>query len=301
MSKQFLAGQVRDFAPDVEHTRTVEFVASTATRDRHRTVLNQQNWRLDNFSRNPVIGYQHNVYGDECNPPNPDDVIGKGAARMEGGQLIVRITFEPADLNPLAEKVFRKVMFGTLNAVSVGFTEVGQGRYGEGREARGGPEETYYFEGQELLEVSVVNIPSNPDAVKRHLRDSTARAMMFIKRALPEFSFSDIERLTVGEVVRSLGRQAGEELPPAEALEVTPEAATVAEELVEHPGDPPPTPEPAPLRLHPDDLDEIVRRVREAGVPAAEVPASPIPTPSLADVRATLRAAASELMGAPTG
>lgn len=199
-------GYARKLADDVEKTRTITFVASTATRDRHRTVLNQDNWQLDNFARNGIIGYQHNVYGDNlCTPPSPDDVIGKGRAYVEGGELLVDITFEPADINPQAEKIFRKLLFGSLNAVSVGFLPIGQGRWGVGDEAAGGKNETYYYAGQELLETSVVNLPSNPDAVGRALRDQTSNALMFVKRALgADYSFSDIEGMQVGDVLRLL-------------------------------------------------------------------------------------------------
>ena len=48
-------------------------------------------------------------------------VIGRGAARVENDQLIVAITFETVDLNPVADKVFRKILVGTINAVSVFF------------------------------------------------------------------------------------------------------------------------------------------------------------------------------------
>jgi hypothetical protein len=205
-------GEVRAFSDDVEQTRTIEFIASTPSKDRHRTVLNPDGWQLDNFNRNGIIGYQHNVYGGEmCSGPNPDDVIGKGFAFMEDDNLIVRVTFEPADLNPLAEKVFRKVLFGSLRATSVGFAPIGKGRFGEDDEAQGRRNETYYFEGQELLELSIVNIPSNPDAVGRSLREQTSNAIMFVKRALgADYSFSDIEEMRVGDVLRMLenGKQA---------------------------------------------------------------------------------------------
>ena len=53
-------------------------------RDRHRTVLNPAAWQLDNFNRNGIVGYQHNVYGDGlCSGPNPDDVIGRGRAFLD--------------------------------------------------------------------------------------------------------------------------------------------------------------------------------------------------------------------------
>jgi hypothetical protein len=207
-------GELRALPTNVEETRTVEFVISNNTRDRHRTVLNPAGWKLDNFNRNGIVGYQHNVYGDGmCAGPNPDDVIGRGSAFFEGDQLIGRVVFEPADINPLAEKIFRKVLFGSLRATSVGFAEIGKGNYGTGTEARGGKDETYYFQGQELLEFSIVNIPSNPDATARALRDQASHALMFVKRALGgSYSFSDIEKLPVGEVLRLLDKSNAHQL-----------------------------------------------------------------------------------------
>ena len=211
-------GELRAVAQDVETTRTVQFVISNSTRDRHRTVLDPTKWQLDNFNRNGIVGYQHNVYGDGmCDGPNPDDVIGRGRAFLEGDQLIGEVTFEPADINPQAEKIFRKVLFGSLRATSVGFTEIGKGKYGTGKEAAGSPDETYYFAGQELLEFSIVNIPSNPDATKRALRDQTSHALMFVKRALGgDTSFADLEKLTVGEVLRQLDKASSRTAAPEE-------------------------------------------------------------------------------------
>jgi hypothetical protein len=197
-------GQVREIPSNVEETRTITFIASTPARDRHRSVLNQKNWKLDNFSNNPVIGYQHNVYGDPCKEDDPDNVIGSGRAYVDGDMLLVDVTFESKEVNPKAEKIFRKILAGTLRAVSVGFLPIGNGGYGEGNEAYGAENETYYFEGQELIELSVVNIPSNPEAIKKQLRSNTAAAMVFIKGHMPGHSFADIEKMSIGEVLKSL-------------------------------------------------------------------------------------------------
>ena len=56
---------------EVEGVDVYTFIASTSDPDRHRTVLNQGNWKLDNYRNNPIIGYQHNLYGDMCNAPDP--------------------------------------------------------------------------------------------------------------------------------------------------------------------------------------------------------------------------------------
>ena len=152
-----------------EEGRKLTFVASDGTRDSARTVLNVDGWDLKRFNKNGIIGYQHKVYGGWDDTQNPDNVIGKGHAYVDGKRLMVDVEFEPADINPLAEKIYQKLLFGSLKAVSVGFVPVGHGAWGEGEEALDGSNPTYYYAGQELLEVSVVNIPANPNALKKSL------------------------------------------------------------------------------------------------------------------------------------
>jgi hypothetical protein len=215
-------GYVRQFdKEEALKTRTIEFIFSTSARDRHRTVLNQDNWNLDNFNNNGIVGYQHNVYGgDLCNGPDPDDVIGKSTAQvMEnvefGGKvyekaLVGKITFETKELNEKADKIFRKILNGTLKAVSVGFMplkdEHGEyGYYGDDDEARGRENETYYFYGQELLEISVVNIPANPEALQRSMHEQLNRSLMYIMNKLgKDVAYEDVTQMTVGEVLKQL-------------------------------------------------------------------------------------------------
>lgn len=153
---------------DVEESRTIEFVASDNSRDSHGTVLPVDKWDLTRFNKNGVITYQHSYYSSD-----PDNVIGKGTAVMVDNKLLVRITFEPADINPKAEKVFRKILAGTLNGVSVTFMPNTReiGHWGSGSEGRNGETPTFYFDGMELLEVSVVTIPSNPNAIRRNIQE----------------------------------------------------------------------------------------------------------------------------------
>ncbi len=146
--------------------RTIEFVASTSAVDSYGTVIPADKWDLSRYKKNGIVGYMHDVYGDSwTKAADPDDVIGYGRAWIEDDKLIIAITFEPAELNEKADKIFRKIQFGSLNAVSVGFDVTAPGHWGN--KADGEDPEVYYYNGQELLEVSVVNIPANKDAVKR--------------------------------------------------------------------------------------------------------------------------------------
>lgn len=154
-----------------EEGRKLTFVASDGTRDSAGTVLNVDGWDLQRFNKNGIIGYQHKVYGSWSDTENPDNVIGKGHAYVDDKKLMVDVEFEPAEINPLAEKIYQKLLFGSLKAVSVGFVPVGKGAWGEGEEALSGSNPTYYYAGQELLEVSVVNIPANPNALRKGLEE----------------------------------------------------------------------------------------------------------------------------------
>lgn len=166
-NKAYITGEIRAFdRAKAEETRTVEFVISDETRDRHGTVIPIKSWEIKNYNKNGIVGYQHDVYGG-WGEPNPDLILGRGEAYVEDGKLIGRITFEPAEINPLAEKIFQKVLHGTLKATSVGFRETVRGAWGEDEEAVNGKNPTYYFGQVELLEFSIVNIPSNPNALRR--------------------------------------------------------------------------------------------------------------------------------------
>jgi len=74
------------------------------------------------------------------------------------------VTFETEDVNPLAEKIFRKIQSGTIKGASVGFIPKA-GHWG--KKENGEDERTYYFDDVELSEFSIVTVPSNPDAVLR--------------------------------------------------------------------------------------------------------------------------------------
>lgn len=185
-NKQYTTGIVREFdRKKAEETRTVEFAISDETRDRHGTVIPLDSWQLESYNQNGIVGYQHNVYGSWDS--NPDQVLGIGKAYLDDGKLIGRVTFEPAEINPLAEKIFQKVLHGTLKATSVGFREVEKGRWGEKEEDINGTNPTYYFGKVELLEFSIVNIPSNPNALRREFDEEIANKT----RALTE----EVQRL----------------------------------------------------------------------------------------------------------
>jgi hypothetical protein len=143
-----------------EEKRTAQFVISTEAVDSYNTVFRMDGWMLDEYNRNPIVSYNHNVHGS-----NPDNIIGTSRVFQEGEQLIGEVTFEDADTNPLAEKVFRKVKNGTLRMASIN-AKVSKARMG--LKDQGEDPDVVYFTRQYLQEWSVVSIGSNPDALKRN-------------------------------------------------------------------------------------------------------------------------------------
>lgn len=225
-NKKFGFGIRGAIPEDAAESRIIPFILSTASKDRHGTVLNQDNWQLDNYRKNPVVAYQHMLSGGLCTDPNPDNIIGKALSiSVENRVLMASAQFEDASINPLAEKIFRKLLFGSLSRTSVGFLEVGEGKYGEMDEAQGRENETYYFGGQELLEFSVVNIPSNPEAGTRdlslrHFREEAYAAIMYAWKELGgKFRLSEIEQMRVCDIMDLLdGKDLGITGPDLETV-----------------------------------------------------------------------------------
>lgn len=194
----------------IESTREITFVIaaeSTGAAHRNKFIYDWSKWNLDAFNSNPIVGYQHNVYGDNmCYAPNPDDVIAKATAWMDtfkGSRVLMsKATFEPADLNPMAEKVFRKIIFGSLNSSSTGVLPNGPLKKEYIKNDKGDiTDYTLNFPGQTLVEWSVVNIPADPEALKRSLKSHTFSALSFIQRYVPELSMNDLKGMKVQEIL----------------------------------------------------------------------------------------------------
>lgn len=129
----------------VEQTeKGMRAVASTSTLDRQGESIDQNGWNLKNFKKNPVLLWAHNH--DE--PP-----IGTAKnIKVEGEGKKARLTFEPVfhEITERAKAVKQLFAEGIMNSFSVGFIPV---------EAEGNT-----FTKAELLEISAVGVPANPEA-----------------------------------------------------------------------------------------------------------------------------------------
>lgn len=121
-------------------------VISNDVVDRDKESVNQDGIEFDNYMKNPLVLSNHN-------PMN--DPIGRvKSIRREGSQTVADIQFTPENVNPEGYKKYMLYKGGFLNAFSIGFREL----------------EDFIDKGVrelkriELLELSAVTIPANPDA-----------------------------------------------------------------------------------------------------------------------------------------
>lgn len=138
MNKKFLQGKVKQVK---ENGTITGAIASTQSKDRDGDILIQNGWMLDNFRKNPVLLWSHNPF---------EVPIGKVLnIDVQNDQLVFDAEFAVED--ELGARIFKLVQGGFLNTFSVGYIPKMKNENGDTTQ-------------MELLEISVVNIPSNQDA-----------------------------------------------------------------------------------------------------------------------------------------
>jgi HK97 family phage prohead protease len=124
---------------------TFTAVASTARVDRHGEIVSPEGWDLESFKKNPVLLWSHDHTIPAIGKATKIWVEGIGAqAKLMFSGVWQTVTDE-------GKAAAQLVADGILNSFSVGFlpTDMVGNKYTE----------------QELLEISLVNVPANPDAM----------------------------------------------------------------------------------------------------------------------------------------
>jgi HK97 family phage prohead protease len=138
---------------DDSEERTATFIASTGTVDRQGDVVDVDGWELAEFRKNPVLLFGH----DSRALP-----IGRVSdIKVEDGKLMAKTEGVGAGVHEMADSVWSMVKNGFLNAVSVGFRALET----EPRFDKDGVWQGYKFIRQELMELSIVPVPANPEAI----------------------------------------------------------------------------------------------------------------------------------------
>jgi HK97 family phage prohead protease len=152
--REFMSSEIRD-ADDKE--RSFSHPISDETPDGHGSIIRVDGWDLKRFKSNPVVLFAH----DSWNLP-----IGRSTKIWkEDGRLMTRTQFAGLDqLHPFAETAYKLTRDGFIRAWSVGF--IGKERTRR-EDVKDGDHlfDPYVYTKQELMEYSLVPIPSNPSAL----------------------------------------------------------------------------------------------------------------------------------------
>lgn len=164
-----------------ESKLTVDIIASTPSEDSYGTVIDPDSWDLEQFKRNPVITWAHDDRGNTASAGLPIANAIPETVKVVGGKLKMRLRFTPEDVNPFGYRVFRMIKEGFIHGTSVGFDP----KASEWRIDKNGKKVEHYTNSK-LLEVAVVTIPSNDDALiesRAHKMSKESRVGEFKKMA----------------------------------------------------------------------------------------------------------------------
>ena len=171
-SNDFISKFLKEQGLDKLPERTLAWTVSTEARDRDNDRIMQSGWDLKAYLKNPVVMWSH----DYSLPPIGRSIATwiEGVDKTKGRnspapRLRMLKQFTSQDENPDGFKIFKLAEAGFIKTASVGFIP---------REAEPDPEfkvgeneeapflTPLLFRKQELLESSVVSIPSNPEALQ---------------------------------------------------------------------------------------------------------------------------------------
>lgn len=134
---------------------SIEFIASSNAVDREGESIDPMGWDLSNIGKNLPLLWSH----DARELP-----IGKVTeAHVEGNNLVAAVKFAH-EVNAFAKEVYDLVKAGFLNAVSVGFIPKAYDNEGN-------------MISQELLELSVVNVPANQEALRSNMYQAFCKSL----------------------------------------------------------------------------------------------------------------------------
>lgn len=137
-----------------EGARVYTFRASSSSVDRQNEIVDQNGWQLDSYRENPVVLDSHRYDSIE-------DIIGRCIrAEVVNGALECDIIFCDSEKGECAEEL---VNTGFLRTVSVGFKSL--------ERRPGGAGQPMTHTRAELLEISMVSVPANRDAVRLRSHD----------------------------------------------------------------------------------------------------------------------------------
>lgn len=135
--------------------REFEFLASDETPDSYGDIVRVAGWELKRFKRNPIILFNHKSDVPVGHSP-------KTFVDTERNALVSRIKLADEGTSDFIDTLYKLLKQRIVRAVSVGFRPTKDVEIIRDKE---GAFLGLEFNGQELLEVSIVSIPANPNSL----------------------------------------------------------------------------------------------------------------------------------------
>ena len=144
-------------SPGEDETRQMLFAISSEAVDRDTDTVAIDGWDLKNYRNNPVVLFGHNYWNNEA------PVVGNSLSEFIANKKLKSLMeFTPQGMVPLADTLFGLYSNGFMRATSVGFIA---NDYEFVEDDLDRPWGIDFFE-QELIEYSLVPVPSNPEALQ---------------------------------------------------------------------------------------------------------------------------------------
>jgi|TARA_Y100000310_G_scaffold317685_1_gene370826 HK97 family phage prohead protease len=170
--------------------RVLEFTGSTEAVDRDGEVIEAAGWDLKAYRKNPVFMWAH----DYRQPP-----IGKARKVTKiDGKLVFEIEFADREIYEFADTIYRLYKGGFLHATSVGFMPK------EWKDGESDDDARRRYKTQELLELSAVPVPSNPEALinardtgvisVKEFNGIAKQGTDFLKAFIPLFDYEKVQK-----------------------------------------------------------------------------------------------------------
>jgi HK97 family phage prohead protease len=133
-------------------SRVITFCFSDGSVDRMGDIIDPYGWDTSAFKKNPICLWAH----DATSLP-----IGRvRRTYVSADRFMGDIEFASAETYPFADQIYRLVVDGFVKAVSVGFIPI-EWDWADTKDRPTGID----FKRQELLEISVVPVPANANAL----------------------------------------------------------------------------------------------------------------------------------------
>jgi hypothetical protein len=163
------------------------FVISTGKQDRDGDIVIPKGCILDGYKKNPVIFLNHQQHPIPIGKAMGPD--GRLSVSIQSDRILATCYFDQAD--PDSVYIYGKVKRGFLNATSIGFFPLEAERLPEKKGRRNGETvgqqwQGWLFKRWELLEFSIVGVPSNPEALMLDDLDG-AKISQKLRKALQPF------------------------------------------------------------------------------------------------------------------